>query len=118
MEWKERLRIFLSGYGMYIVAAILFIMVIFLAGCSTARPYAEIGIGYQIDGMTDPLVQTIHKDQCSHQPQFHAELGFEFEHDWTLGYHHQSWLACGGPFNSKPEIYMDDIRLTKKWGGR
>ena len=93
------------------------IPLLLLAGCAST-PYAEIGLGYQIDGMTDQLVQTGHKDQCSYQPQVHLELGLEFDHDWTLGYHHQSWLMCGGPFNSRPEIYMDDVRITKKFGGK
>ena len=88
-----------------------------LAGCASS-PYVEVGLGYQIDNMTDQLVQTGHKDQCSRQPQFHVELGIETENNWKLGYHHQSWLRCGGPFNHRPEIYTDDIRLTKKWGGK
>jgi len=28
------------------------------------------------------------------------------------------WLLCGGPFNDLPEIYQDDIRITKRWGGK
>ena len=91
--------------------------VVALSGCASS-PYAEIGLGYQIDSMTDHWVQTTNKDQCSKQPQFHIELGLEWANDWTLGYHHQSWVRCGGPFNDRPEIYTDDIRLTKKWGGK
>ena len=102
----------------FIWVAIITLVIALLTGCSTAKPYAELGLGYQLDGMTDQLVQTGLKDQCSIQPQFHAELGLELPNDWSLGYHHQSWLFCGGPFNSRPEIYTDDIRLTKKWGGR
>jgi len=51
--------------------------------------------------------------------KFDAEVGLEFPRNWKVGYHHTSWLLCGGPFNSGlPEIYADDIRITKTWGGK
>jgi len=91
---------------------------VLLSGCAAA-PYAELGIGYQIDSQTDYWLQTDRDWQCSKQPQFHAEVGLEFDDGWTLGYHHQSWLMCGSPRgNNDPEVYTDDIRLTKKFGGK
>ena len=89
-----------------------------LSGCA-ATPYGEIGIGFQINSNTDYWLKTTQDWQCSKQPQFHAEVGLEFDHNWQVGYHHQSWLMCGRPFgNSNPEVYTDDIRITKKFGGK
>lgn len=87
-----------------------------LTGCA-ASPYAEVGVGYQLDNYTDYWLQTERDFQCSSGPQAHFEVGME-KNNWKLGIHHQSWWLCGGPFNDKPEIYQNDIRLTKKWGGK
>ena len=97
---------------------LLLVAVIFLAGCATAEPYAEIGIGYQINTRTDWYLDTHREWQCSTQPKIHLEVGLETENNWKIGYHHQSWLACGGPFNSHPELYQEEIRITKKFGGQ
>lgn len=97
---------------------ICWLLLIFLPGCSGVAPYATVGLGYQIDDNTDYWLKTSQSWQCSKQPQFHAEVGLEFDHNLTVGYHHQSWVRCGGPFNSRPEVYTDDIRITKKWGGK
>lgn len=98
---------------------LIIMMGLLMVGCSSNKvaPYAEFGLGYQIDKNSDWWVRTTRPDQCSKQPQFHGEIGLEFPRNWKLGYHHQSWVLCGGPFNNDPEIYMDDIRLTKKFGG-
>jgi hypothetical protein len=93
-----------------------FLCLLLLGGCSAA-PYAELGLGYQVDAQTDYWVQTDREWQCSKQPQFHGELGLEFNNNWKIGYHHQSWVLCGG-HNDTPEVYMDDIRITKKFGGK
>jgi len=95
----------------------LAIIALCLSGCA-ATPYAEISLGYQIDGMTDYWLQTSNPNQCSKNVKFDAELGLELPNDWTVGYHHQSWLLCGEPFSNIPEIYADDIRITKKFGGK
>ena len=88
-----------------------------MSGCASS-PYAEIGLGYQIDGMSDYWLQTERPWQCSNL-QFHGEVGLEFDSGWTVGYHHQSWLRCGKPLgNNKPEVYTDDIRVMKKFGGK
>jgi len=90
-----------------------------VSGCSTTpKPYVEVGIGYQVDGMTDYWLQTSREWTCSNGDTFHAELGLEFDHNLKLGYHHQSHISCGGPFNSHAEVYQDEIILTKKWGGK
>ena len=89
-----------------------------LSGCGTNGPYVEIGIGYQIDEMTDWWLRTERPDTCDNNDVFHIEAGYEFENQWTVGYTHQSHVSCGGPFNDKPEMYRDEIIVTKKWGGR
>ena len=88
-----------------------------LAGCA-ASPYAEISLGYQLDGSTDYWLQTDRSWTCSKNVQFNGEVGLEFEHDLRVGLHHQSWVLCGGPFNTRPEVDSNDIRVTKKWGGK
>lgn len=93
------------------------LLLVFLSGCSTMVPYAAFSLGYQIDAHTDYWLRTERTWQCDRNVQFNGELGVELPHNITIGYHHQSWLFCGGPFNSKPEVYQDDIRITKKFGG-
>ena len=96
----------------------LIVCLLFISGCA-ATPYAEMSLGYQIDGMTDYYLQTDRDWQCNKNVQFNGELGLEFDNNWKVGYHHQSWLMCGGPSNNNhPETYTDDIRITKKWGGK
>ena len=93
-----------------------YLFILALTGCASS-PYAELSLGYQIDGMTDHWLQTERSWQCSKNVQFNGEIGLEFENDWTVGYHHQSWLLCG-TINERPEVHTDDIRITKKWGGK
>jgi hypothetical protein len=88
-----------------------------LSGCAST-PYAELSLGYQLDSGTDYWFQTDRSWQCSKNVQFNGEIGVEFKHDWKIGLHHQSWLLCGGPFNSRPEADQNDIRITKKFGGK
>ena len=92
-----------------------------LTGCASS-PYIEIGAGYQLDGSTDYWLQTDRSWQCSKNVQFHGEVGLELPEDFiwfdTIAIHHQSWWLCGGPFNHRPEVDTNDIRITKKWGGK
>ena len=63
----------------------------------------------------------VHNDrswQCSKNVKFNGEVGLEFENDWSVGLHHQSWVLCGDPFNKRPEVDSNDIRITKKFGGK
>ena len=96
----------------YAVAVVLLL----LAGCGTS-PYLEVGVGYQIDDNTDYWLQRDRSWTCD-GALAHAELGLEFERQWRIGYHHQSHWGCGGPFNDDPEVYQDEIILTKKFGGK
>ncbi|MCH8134803.1 MAG: hypothetical protein IIB77_02355 [Proteobacteria bacterium] len=96
------------------------LIVVFLTGCASVEPlYFEASVGKRLDNYSDYWVQSARAYQCSKPWEFNGELGWEFEHDWRLGLHHESQLFCGkfGAFNSKPEIYTHDIRVTKKWGG-
>ena len=97
---------------------VLIAIVLFLIGCASVEPYAEIGIGYQINKNTDWYLETQRDWQCSWQPQTHIEVGVETKSNWKIGYHHQSWLACGGPFNDHPELYQEQIKIIKKFGGQ
>lgn len=93
-------------------------LLLLLAGCaSNPEPYLQVGVGYQIDANSDWYLRTDREWQCSDNFQAHFEVGL----DWgktTLGYHHQSWWTCGGPFNDRKELYVDDIRLTHQFGGK
>jgi len=95
----------------------LTVSLLLISGCASS-PYAEVSLGYQVDGMTDHWLQTSNPHQCSKNAKLDGEVGLEFENNWRIGYHHQSWLLCGAPLNGGPEIYQDDIRITKKWGGK
>jgi len=101
-----------------VTGSMRYLILLLLTGCASVDPYFEVSLGYQIDGMSDYWVQTFNPEQCSKNVKFDAELGLELPKNWTVGYHHQSWLLCGGPFNDMPEIYADDIRVTKKFGGK
>jgi hypothetical protein len=70
-----------------------------------------------LDKQSDWYLRTSRDWTCSTGEIFHAELGLEFDDDWTLGYHHQSHITCG-QYNNRPELYQDEIILRKKWGGR
>ena len=102
-----------------IISALVLGLILISSGCSTTpSPYLEIGIGYQLDEMSDWYLRTDRGWTCSNNENFHAELGVEMDNQWKVGYHHQSHVTCGGPFNSHPELYQDEIIVTKKWGGR
>ena len=93
-------------------------ILLLLVGCAGAKPYAEIGIGYQLDKHTDYWLQTDRSWQCSDQPEFIGELGLETPKNWAIALEHESWVRCGGPFgDGKPEIDSNRIKITKKFGG-
>lgn len=97
--------------------ALILACALVLGGCGST-PYAEIGVAYQLEGMTDYWLQGERTWQCDKGPKAEIEIGVELEGNWQVGYHHQSWYACGKPFNKRPEVYQDDIRITKKFGGK
>jgi len=94
-----------------------YVILLLLSGCVSPKPYFEVAVGYQIDGETDYWVQTSRSWQCSEQPKLDAELGMESKGGVRIGIHHESWLLCGTGLNDKPEVYSNEIRITKKWGG-
>jgi len=83
-----------------------------------ARAYFDVGVGYQIDSMSDWYVQTDRDWQCSQNWEAHFGFGL----DWgraSLGYQHQSWWVCGGPYwNDRPELYSDRILFNYRFGGK
>ena len=93
------------------------ICMMLLSACATSEPYFEVGIAHQLDQNSDWYVRTEREWQCSRNWMAEFELGL----DWgkaRLGYHHQSWWLCGGPFNDMHELYQDDVRLTYTFGGK
>lgn len=102
------------------------IAALLLAGCGVfdaaeektgAEWYGEVGVAYQIDSNSDELVRTTQSYQCSDNFQAHFEAGLDWGNT-RVGYHHQSWWSCGRPFNSKAELYQDDIRIVRTFGGK
>lgn len=97
--------------------AITTALLIALTGCASVEPYATVGLGYQIEGQTDYWLKTDRSWQCDHNPKAIIEAGVELPNNWKIAYNHQSWVRCGRPFNRRPEVYQDDIRILKTWGG-
>jgi len=56
------------------------VCLLFISGCA-ATPYAEMSLGYQIDGMTDYWQRTDRDWQCNKNVQFNGELGLEFDNN-------------------------------------
>jgi hypothetical protein len=95
---------------------ILLTLAIAFTGC-VAVPYIELGVAYRIDEQSDWYQRSERGWQCDTPFEFHFEVGQEFSNNYKISLHHESQIACGS-FNSKPELYKNDIRLMKKWGGR
>ena len=104
------------GKGLLKIVACSLVPMLLMA-CSGTKPYLEVGIGVTLNGNSDWYLSTKRDWTCDNYDTFHGEVGLEFPKDWTLGYHHQSHISCGGPFNSKPELYQDEIILRKRFGG-
>ena len=86
-------------------------------GVTHARPYAEVGIGWQLDANTDPLRRTTNSNECRHNLPAHFEGGLDWGNT-SLGYEHRSWFFCGEPFNNEAETYADTIWLRHRFGGK
>ena len=93
-----------------------YLLILLLASCAST-PYFEAGLGYQIDSRSDWSLRQ-ERGYVGRNPWFHAEVGLEFEHQISCGYHHQSKLMDGSPFNNNREIYFDEIKCMKRWGGK
>lgn len=93
-------------------------LLLLLSGCASLdpHPYLEVGVGYMIDERSDWFLQSYRSWTCDKET-FHVELGAEFARQWKLGWHHQSHISCG-TWNDRPELYQEEIILTKKFGGR
>jgi hypothetical protein len=91
------------------------LMVLLMTGCAGWSPFAEVGVGFQIDNRTDWWVQT-QRGYQGKNPQARLAVGMA-NGKYSCGYYHQSWFFQGRPFNKDPEIYQDDIRCTIRWGG-
>lgn len=87
-----------------------------LAGCEHVQPYMKLSAGKQIASGTDYWVHPDRPWQCD-GTKFNGEIGIEHKSGLMLGWHHESFWDCGGPFNERPEITQEDIRLTYKIGG-
>lgn len=97
------------------ILLVIGLMTATLTGCGTAKPYAQIGLGYQTKA--DWYLEPEREWTCDSHDRWHGEVGLEFPGQWTVGYHHQSGITCGGPFNNRNELFEDEIIVTKKWGG-
>ena len=98
---------------------LVILLALLLGGCASAPGlYLDVVAAYQIDDNSDWYVQRDRDWQCDRPLKAEVELGYEITDDWSVGYHHQSWWRCGGPFNDRNELYQDDIRTTYRFGGR
>ena len=87
-----------------------------VVGCAGTEPYIQVGLGVPLDGHTDYWLQTDREWQCSKGPQAHIEMGLETPNNFKIGLNHQSWWLCGS-VNDRPEVYSNQIVLSKTWGG-
>lgn len=110
---------YLSKREKVFVLIVLISIAILAGGCTTyARPYVEVGLAYQLDQNTDYWLQKDRDWQCSNGLQGQLEVGYHISEPVLgndhirIGYHHESWVNCGGPFNKRAEVYQDDIRVV------
>ncbi len=115
----QRIR---NNVNVVAIALVLLFLIVLIAGCARAPGiYFEAGVGYKIDEMTDILLRTDSPYGGGRNPTAHFELGYEFADNPVVdecGYNHFSHIRDGGPFNNRPETYMDTIQCRKRWGGR
>ncbi len=86
-----------------------------LTGCA-ATPYGEIGLGYKFNQWSDWHLRTEHAG--GRNPTAHFEAGLEWNKGYSCGLHHWSHLRDGGPFNDRPETYLNEIICKKRWSGK
>lgn len=104
---------------MLLISCLIIVALVASSGCANVRPYAEVGLAYQLDDRSTRVVRRESKYQCDRGLQGQFELGLKIKEEvlgennhLRMGYHHESWVNCGSPFNEKPEISKDDVRLV------
>lgn len=97
----------------------MFLILLFIAGCASenVKPFASLGVGYQLENSTDYWLQRERTWQCNEWQQAWVEVGAEFKGGCSLSIVHQSWWFCGGPLNKKPEVDMNALIGKCKIGG-
>jgi len=100
-----------------------------VVGCSTtAKPYAELHVGYTFnqtnyrnvidvampDGSTLRAIGTDYGN-CDAAAMIRA--GFEWESGARVTYTHDSNVDCGAPFNDRKEPHRDYFSFGWKFGG-
>lgn len=95
---------------------LIILFAVFLTGCTHLSPHLEVGLAYQVDGMTDWIQRTDRSWTCNDNTMFIGEAGVEHEPSGVVvSYVHESYVLCGKPFNSHPELYQDYIKVSKEF---
>ncbi len=96
------------------IVIIIASVVVCLGGCASS-PYAEIGVGYQVQG-----TQFISGGNCINcgNPKAHIAIGLEWDRGVRCEWQHHSQYLQGVPFNEDPEYSHDLIQCVKRWGGK
>ena len=117
-RWSFGLRTFVLAY-----VALLVYLAITLVGCASppkpASPpklYVEAALTYSFPFSTDIWVHQDAPWQCE-PPGFDLELGIEWDSGVAIALYHESMLLCG-TWNSKPEVFENGVRISKRWGGQ
>ncbi len=98
-----------------VIVAVLVTVAFCVTGCSTAKPYLELGVGHDFQAMNfrtnvDGRVGERYSLACGTGT---AEVGVEWPSGWSVAYRHQS---CVEP-DRYAEKEVDEIAIRKKWGG-
>jgi len=88
----------------------MLVLLLLLAGCGST-PYFEVGVGAKVNA--DWYLEPEHGG--GRNPTAHFALGLAWENGTACEANHWSHWLDGGPFNSKPETYKDEIICTKRW---
>ncbi|MCK5644192.1 MAG: hypothetical protein KAJ19_25560 [Gammaproteobacteria bacterium] len=100
---------------------LIVLLPLFLLGCATTktedRPppefYGRLGIGYQIDDLTDHYLQTEREWNCKN-PSAYIQLGVKTSSGYYCELMHRSWYRCGMGSNRDPETYYNDFVCGKE----
>ena len=100
-----------------------------------AFPFAELQLGWKLPDTTSTVLQTwcnkvfvyehfMDRSCGGRNPTFNSRLGFEwdgkrfsFMKNVKVGWHHFSHIRDGG-YNDRGEAHLDEIFVSKQWGGR